>query len=135
MDKTLLGQFVALAERDLSNEQQFWSTDTLSVLQTLKEQMQTISQYVIVRTQSAGVFAGELEARTGQEVTLTNARRLWYWAGAASLSQMALTGTSRPNDCKFPAPVQRVLLLQAIEILDTTDAARKSIEEVPVWQS
>jgi len=90
-------------------------------------------RYVIVRTYSAGVFAGCLESRTGQEVVLTKARRLWYWAGAASLSQMAVTGASKPAECKFPVAVPRVELLQAIEILDVTPAARKSIEEVPVW--
>lgn len=90
-------------------------------------------KYVIVRTYSAGVFAGELESRTGQEVVLRNARRLWYWAGAASLSELAQRGTSKPGDCKFPVAVERVELLQAIEILDVTAAARQSIEEVPVW--
>ena len=94
-----------------------------------------MSKYVIVRTYSAGVFAGELESRTGQEVVLRNARRLWYWAGAASLSQLAMSGTSRPNECKFPVAVDRVELLQAIEILDVTADARKSIESVPVWSA
>ena len=92
-----------------------------------------MSKYVIVRTFSAGVFAGYMESRNGREVVLTNARRLWYWAGAASLSQMAMTGTSSPADCKFPIAVDRVLLLEAIEILDCTGAARISIEGVPVW--
>ena len=90
-------------------------------------------KYVIVRTHSAGVFAGELESRKGQEVVMRNARRIWYWAGAATLSQLAMTGTSSPSDCKFPAPVTRVELLQAIEILDVTPEARRSIEGVPVW--
>ena len=90
-------------------------------------------KYVIVRTYSAGVFAGTLQSRNGQEVVLTDARRLWYWKGAASLSQLAMEGTKAPNDCKFPWPVDRVELLQAIEILDVTPAARKSIESVPVW--
>lgn len=91
-------------------------------------------KYVIVRTYSAGVFAGELESRTGQEVVLLNARRLWYWAGAASLSQLAQSGTSKPDKCKFPEPVDRVELLQAIEILDVTPAARASIEGVKPWR-
>ena len=39
-------------------------------------------KYVIVRTYSAGVFAGELESRNGQEVVLRNARRIYYWSGA-----------------------------------------------------
>lgn len=92
------------------------------------------SKYVIVRTLSAGVFAGLLESRDGQEVILTNARRLWYWNGAASLSQLAMTGTSKPKECKFPAPVTRVTLLQAVEILDVTSDARASIEGVPEWK-
>ena len=89
--------------------------------------------YVIVRTVSAGVFAGYLESRVGREVVLTNARRLWYWAGAASLSEMAMSGTKLPAECKFPVAVDRVLLLEAIEILDCTEAAKISIEGVPVW--
>ena len=91
-------------------------------------------RYVIVRTYSAGVFAGELESRNGQEVVLRNARRIWYWKGAASLSQLAMEGTSDPQGCKFPCEVDRVELLQAIEILDVTEAARASIKAVPVWR-
>ncbi len=90
-------------------------------------------KYVIVRTYSAGVFAGELESRKGQEVVLKKARRLWYWAGAASLSQLAQVGTSCSSSCKFPTPVDEVTLLQVIEILSVTPKARKSIEEVPIW--
>jgi len=89
--------------------------------------------YVIVRTYSAGVFAGTLESREGQEVVLTNARRLWYWDGAASLSELAVRGTTKPNNCKFPVAVPVVTLLQAIEILNVSEAGRASIEEVPVW--
>lgn len=90
-------------------------------------------KYVIVRTYSAGVFAGEMESRAGQEVVLVNARRIWYWDGAASLSELAQRGTSKPGNCKFPAPVERVTLLQAIEILDVTPEARANIEGVPTW--
>ena len=92
-------------------------------------------RYVIVRTYSAGVFAGILESRTGQEVVLFNARRLWYWTGAASLSQMAVSGTSSPLICKFPVAVPRIELLQAIEILDCSEEARASIASVPVWSA
>ncbi len=90
--------------------------------------------YKIVRTYSAGVFAGEVMSRKGQEVEMKNARRIWYWEGAASLSQLAQSGTSTPDKCKFPEPVDRVLLLQAIEILDVTPAARATIDAVPVWR-
>ncbi len=89
--------------------------------------------YVIVRTYSAGVFAGYLKAREGKEVTLVDARRIWYWAGAASLSELAQRGTSKPDECKFPCTVDQIILTEAIEILSVTDAAKASIEGVPVW--
>lgn len=95
---------------------------------------ETQSKFVICRTYSAGVFAGYIESRNGKEVVMTKARRLWYWAGAASLSQLAMEGTKKPWDCKFPVAVDRVELTEAIEILDVTPEAQKSIEEVPVWQ-
>ena len=91
--------------------------------------------YQIVRTYSAGVFAGEVTQRDGKEVEMANARRLWYWSGAASLSELAMSGTKDPENCKFPMAVGRVVLTEAIEILDVTDEARASIEAVPVWRA
>ena len=91
-------------------------------------------KYVICRTYSAGVFAGYLESRNGQEVVLRRARRIWHWKGAATLSQLAINGTSAPSQCKFPVAVDRVELLQAIEILDCTAIAQESIQGVAVWK-
>ena len=92
-------------------------------------------QYVMVRTYSAGVFAGYLKSRNGKEVKLTQARRIWYWAGAASLSQLAQSGTSKPQNCKFPEPVESVILTEAIEIIPISEIAKTSIEGVPVWRA
>lgn len=89
--------------------------------------------YVIARTYSAGVFAGTLKSRDGKEVVLQNARRLWYWDGAASLSQLAMEGTSKPDTCKFPCEVREVLLTEAIEVLAVTEKAKTSIRAVPEW--
>ena len=90
-------------------------------------------QYVIARTYAAGVFAGFLKSRNGKEAVLNNVRRIWYWAGAASLSQLAMEGTSKPTECKFPIAVEEVTLTEVIEILKVTQKAQKSIEGVPVW--
>ena len=90
--------------------------------------------YFIVRTYSAGVFAGNIVKREGQEVEMANARRLWYWDGAASLSQLALEGVKFPANCKFPAELPKVILTQAIEIISCTEAARKSIAAVSIWK-
>ena len=93
-----------------------------------------LGKYILVRTNTAGVFAGHLVSRKGKEVRLKDARRIWYWAGAASLSQLAMEGTKKPGDCKFPCPVDEIELIEAIEIIPITPEAEKSIKEVPVWK-
>lgn len=95
--------------------------------------MDMIGKHVIVRTYSAGVHAGVLKSKEGKDVVLTDARRLWYWDGAASLSQLAVDGTSKPLNCKFPVAVEEILLTEAIEIIPTTHKAQESIKAVPVW--
>ena len=91
-------------------------------------------KYVIVRTYSAGVFAGYLDSRVGKEVVLLNARRLWYWSGAASLSQLAMEGVKKIADCKFAMEVNRIELTEAVEIIDATKEAQDNISSVPVWR-
>lgn len=89
----------------------------------------------IVRANGAGVFFGEVEKIEGTTATLKNARRLWYWEGAASLSQLAQEGTSRPENCKFPIPVEEVVVFNVLEILSVTDKAAKSIDGVKIWKA
>lgn len=93
-----------------------------------------IGQYVIVRTYAAGVFAGTLVKKEGNEVELQNARRLWYWSGASSLSQLAEEGVKRPDNCKFPCEVNQVILINVIEILKVSEKAKTIIVEVPIWK-
>lgn len=90
-------------------------------------------EYVIIRTYSAGVFAGYLKERRKDEVDLINARRLWYWDGASSLSQLAVDGVSKPRNCKFPVEVESITLLGVIEVIPCTEKARISIKEVAIW--
>lgn len=92
-------------------------------------------KYCIVRTYSAGVFAGYVKERKGEEVILSNARRLWYWDGAASLSQLAMEGVSKPENCRFPCEVDKIELLKVIEILDCTQKAQESIAKVEIWKA
>ena len=87
----------------------------------------------IIRTYSAGVFFGKVEEREGKEVLLKNARRLWRWAGAATLSELSKKGTSLPENCKFPCSVKQLFLTEVIEIIPCTEEAIKSIEGVEVW--
>ena len=94
-----------------------------------------LGKYCMVRTRDAGVFAGVMKELAGSQVILTDARRIWYWEGAATLSQLATDGTSEPDECKFPTPVPEVMLFDVIEIIPITDKARASIESVAVWSA
>jgi len=88
--------------------------------------------FCVVRTQSAGAWAGNLESRNGKEVVLANAIHLFFWKGANALAGIAQDGVALPGQCKFTAPVDRVLLLEAIQILPTTEKAEASIKGVEV---
>ena len=90
--------------------------------------------YVIVRTYSAGVFAGYLEKRECKEATIRQARRLWFWDGAASLSELAEYGVSKPESCKFPCEVDKIELTEVIEVLSVSKEAQDNIASVPVWK-
>lgn len=92
------------------------------------------TNYYIIRGEKSGVFFGEIEERSGREVTIRNARRLWYWDGAASLSQLALEGVKFPDECKFTVVVPSLTILDAIEILPCTQEAAFVIQKVPVWK-
>lgn len=94
-----------------------------------------IGSKVLVRTYSAGVFFGDLKMRDGKECVLTDAVRIWYWAGACSLSQIAMEGVKKPTECKFAVPVKEILLTEAIEFIPLTKKAAENLSKVPTWKS
>lgn len=93
-----------------------------------------INEKVIIRADRAGVFYGTLAEKEGTEVELKNCRRIWYWDGAASISELALSGVTKPNGCKFSVTVPQIVVTGVIEIIPCTVAAINSIEAVPVWK-
>ena len=93
-----------------------------------------IGKRVIVRGDRSGVFFGTLEKRDGKEVLLTDCRRLWYWDGAASISQLAESGTTNPSECKFTVSVSDIIITDAIEVILCTSEAVSSIEGVRTWK-
>lgn len=91
--------------------------------------------FVIVRSTTASPFFGYLEKEDdiNKTVILVNARRIYEWYGAATLSQLAESGTSQPDKCKFPAPV-KVKLSNVHEIYYATEEAQKNLESVKIWK-
>lgn len=93
-----------------------------------------INEKVIIRADRAGVFYGTLAEKEGTEVELKDCRRIWYWDGAASISELALSGVTKPYECKFSVTVPQIVVTGVIEIIPCTEAAINSIEAVPVWK-
>lgn len=92
------------------------------------------NKYYVVRGDRSGVFAGNIKERNGREVTMSDVRRLWYWQGACSISQIALDGVAEPEGCKFTVALDEITILDAIEIIPCTERAEKSIRGVAVWK-
>lgn len=99
-----------------------------------KMMQEFMNKKVVVRGDRSGVFFGTITAKEGKEVKLEDCRRLWFWDGAASISQIAAEGVKRPENCKFTIAVQSIVITDAIEIILCTDEAIKSIEDVSVWK-
>jgi hypothetical protein len=105
----------------------------------MKEETKNLP-YVCIRTYSAGVHFGYLKScaepkdcRDGYyPVELVNARRMWSWDGAKTLSDLAQIGSKKQKECKFTLPVDSIKLM-AIEIINVTDKAKKNLDEIPIW--
>jgi len=90
-------------------------------------------EFCIVRTYSAGVFAGYVKDRIGKELTLINSIRLWQWSGA-SLSQVSQEGCPNKSNCKFGMVETVKYITEAIEITPCTEKAKIDIQSVKPWK-
>ena len=100
----------------------------------VKEVPKMSGKVVIIRAVAAGVFCGEIKDRDGKDVVMKSCRRLWYWKGAASLSQMAIDGVSCPNECQFSVVTYNHEILDVCEIIPCTEKAVTSIMGAPEWK-
>ena len=92
--------------------------------------------YVIVRSQGAGVFFGNLIKKEGNEVTMNECRKLWKWDGAAAVEQIAVDGIlpSAVKECKFTISVDNSTIMNVLQIISCTEKSVKSIQSVPEWK-
>jgi len=80
----------------------------------------------IVRTYSAGVFIAWVDYDSCDffNCKLTDAIRIWKWAGAFTLSELAVNGTSEPSSCRFSeVVVSEQKVNRVIEMIPVTDKA------------
>jgi hypothetical protein len=109
----------------------------MSAQQTKKEKKMSKKKlgYCIVRCQGAGVFMAQVVSRSkdGLQAKLKDSRRLWYWSGSSSLSELAVNGTNKPAECKFPVAMPTQEVTGVLEIIPVTAKAKDSIDAVKIW--
>ena len=91
--------------------------------------------YVIVRSSGSGVHMGFLESRDSDIVELRDSRRIYSWKGAATLSEMSVNGVKFPKECKFPIAVEKITIMNVLEVIPVTQKAKSSIDGVPIWRA
>lgn len=88
----------------------------------------------LFRCDRSGVFYGEKVEIEGQRAKIKNARKIFYWDGAACLEQLSAEGTKKPDNCKFTMTVDEIEVFDIIQLIKCTDVAIRSIEEVNEWR-
>jgi hypothetical protein len=93
-----------------------------------------IGKYVVIRAYAAGVHVGKLYEKNGNEVILHDSRRIWYWEGAATLSQLAMEGVKKPDNCKFSVVLPEIQIINIVEIIPMSNIAKQNIYKVAEWK-
>lgn len=92
-----------------------------------------LSQYCIIRTYASGVWCAVLEIYDPLtcHAQLADARRLWSWEGAFTLSSVALNGVRK---AKMPAALERLIVARVEEIIPVTEAVELQLRNYPIYQ-
>ena len=126
-------QSIKIGSLDIANLTEEKEAELLAALQKRIEDRKTSdSEFVIVRAKEAGVFFGVPSSVANGMVILNKCRRLWYWNGASSCSQLARDGADKP-DCKFSVRTDDHLIMGVIEMIPCSNIAAKKINAVKEW--
>lgn len=95
-----------------------------------------IGKKCIVRCYCAGVFFGEVKEvssdANGLNVRLANARKVWYWDGAAGVEQLSQEGCN--DSSKITVAVSELVVANAVQIIPCSDKAVRNLEAKKEWK-
>jgi hypothetical protein len=118
IDKITIGEFTRIAAM-------FHTAQSPSANDGLNDM---VGKKCIIRTYSAGVWFGEIKQKSGNEVIVKNARRMWRWHAAESISLSAVANHGIQDDKSKMAESVSEVWIEAIELIPCTDKAITSIE-------
>lgn len=98
--------------------------------------MEAYQGYHIIRCYEAGVFFAQIKAhdKANRIITLQNARKIFYWEGAAAVEQIAMEGVKNRAASKFTMVVPEMDVANPIQIIPCTREAVECINLVNVWK-
>ena len=92
-----------------------------------------IGKHVIVRSNLAGVFFGILTKKVGDELTLKNARKFYYFSGANTVEDLAINGAQNKENCKLTVAVEELVISKYDQLLLCTKQAITQNNSIPIW--
>lgn len=87
----------------------------------------------VVRCNRSGVFYGTFQWLEGTMCLITDVQNIWYWAGAATVLQLATDGVALPNETKISIKVSSLVVTDAVEIVPCTEKAIKCLDSISPW--
>lgn len=103
-------------------------------IKTMEQNSNLIGKHVIVRSNLAGVFFGVLKEKQGDEITLSNARKFYYFSGANTVEDLATRGALNTINSKMTVEVEEIVISKFEQILPCTKEAIKQNKSIPVWK-
>ena len=94
-----------------------------------------VGSIVLVRDNRAGIHVGRLESYdlAAKIATMSGARKVWYWVGAASCHGIAASGLNH-NGSKVGPVVGLVASCDVVEIVLCSKEGAESVGSAPVWK-
>lgn len=93
-----------------------------------------LKKKIIARIDRAGVFHGTLDYIDGEIIRLKDARRIYYWNGALSVTDIAAKGITGGN-VTIPVSTVEFMSNKIIELNECSEEATKSIESIKAWRN
>lgn len=94
-----------------------------------------IGKKIIARIDRAGVFHGTLLAKDEETTTMTDVRRIYYWQGPLSVTDMSVTGVKAGSKVTLPARCVEFETAKVVELIECTAKASESIENIEPWKA
>lgn len=92
-----------------------------------------LNKKVIARIDRAGVFHGTLDYIDNEIIRLKDARRIYYWNGALSVTDIAAKGITG-GKVTIPVTTVEFISNKIVELNECSDEANKSIEAIMSWK-